>query len=314
MSQLPAHIAQELQQIAQDNCSGAAELYEKALYVLQKVLNVELSSEHRLTVLRNAVLTLVRGQPAMAPMWNLANGILEILDRSAPAAEIESQLATYLADAIEQYQSSLQRLARNFASCLPKSAAILTHSYSSTVLQVLSILKGFDFELRIVCTESRPGNEGVWLASQLTQLGFPVTLIVDSAVYRVAAQVDLFVTGADVVARSGIVNKIGTSYLALTAQKNLKPYFVLTTDEKLLLFDEEFPLDEPRSPEEIVPQPVPFRVFNVYFERIPLDWASKIITAGGTFSPEDLLARFGQKSLQPGLRQLLEELMGMQQI
>ena len=78
--------------------------------------------------------------------------------------------------------------------------------------------------------ETRPRNQGARLTAwELAQQGVPHTVIADNTGGHLMqhGQVDLVITGADRVTRSGdVANKIGTYLKALAAQDNGVPFYV----------------------------------------------------------------------------------------
>jgi len=65
--------------------------------------------------------------------------------------------------------------------------------------------------------------QGLLTIKQLDALGITTSLIVDSAVRYFIKEVDLVVMGADAVTVNGsIINKIGTSQLAMAAHEARK--------------------------------------------------------------------------------------------
>jgi len=75
--------------------------------------------------------------------------------------------------------------------------------------------------VEVFVRETRPRFQGHITAKALASAGIPVTLIVDSAARYFMKTVDLVVIGADTVAVNGaVINKIGTSELALVAKES----------------------------------------------------------------------------------------------
>jgi methylthioribose-1-phosphate isomerase len=81
---------------------------------------------------------------------------------------------------------------------------------------------------RVFACETRPLLQGSRLTTwELTRLGVPVTLIVDSAAASVVDDCDLVVVGADRVAANGdTANKVGTLMLAALARRARRPFWV----------------------------------------------------------------------------------------
>ena len=111
--------------------------------------------------------------------------------------------------------------------------SVLTHSRSSTVEYVLRQLGQSDTLSSVICTESRPLNEGVTLANALSAF-LDTTIIVDTLADRVMNQCDCVFLGADAIdSRGNIVNKIGSRLLALSAQDHGIPVICLAEAMKI---------------------------------------------------------------------------------
>ena len=112
---------------------------------------------------------------------------------------------------------------------------VLTHCHSSTVTNMLIKAKQNGKRFEVVCTESRPVFQGRITAKEMLNAEIKTTLIVDSAVRHFMNEVDLVIVGADAITSEGnIVNKIGTSMVALAAKEARTPFYV---SSELLKFD-----------------------------------------------------------------------------
>ncbi|CAH1800589.1 unnamed protein product [Owenia fusiformis] len=127
-------------------------------------------------------------------------------------------------------------------------ATILTHSYSRVVLQLLKDAMEANRRFRVFVTQSAPDNAGNRLHDELTKLGVPSTLILDSAVGYVMEKVDMVLVGAEAVVESGgIINKIGTYTMAISAREMHKPVYVLAESFK---FARIYPLNQQDVPDQ----------------------------------------------------------------
>jgi methylthioribose-1-phosphate isomerase len=116
--------------------------------------------------------------------------------------------------------------------------AVLTHCNAgalavselgtATAPMYLAHARGVPF--RVVACETRPLLQGARLTAwELSRAGIDVTVICDSAAAHAMAarEVDLVIVGADRVTRNGdVVNKIGTSALAVLAKHFGIPFYV----------------------------------------------------------------------------------------
>ncbi|MEM0348439.1 MAG: initiation factor 2B [Zestosphaera sp.] len=198
---------------------------------------------------------------------------------------------------------------------------ILTHSYSTTVLRTLekAVKKGLTF--RVYVTESRPIGEGRVTASSLSKLGIETTLIVDSAVRYVMKHVNKVLVGADAIAVNGaIVNKVGTSTIALVAKEARSRLFVLAGIYKLSfetvfgelieqVFLEDINLIIPK--EKIRELPNKVRVSAPLFDVTPPEYIDAIITERGVLAPQAIpvlvASLYGWPPKIKSLKELLDE-------
>jgi len=108
---------------------------------------------------------------------------------------------------------------------------ILTHSYSKTLIEVFRKVRDDGVKFSVYVTESRPVGEGLVMASTLAKLGIRTTLVIDSAVRYIMKRVTKVFIGADTIATNGaMVNKVGTSTIALAAKEaRVRVYVVAST-------------------------------------------------------------------------------------
>ena len=161
-----------------------------------------------------------------------------------------------------------------------KIRSVLTHSRSSTVEYVLRRLGETNTLSSLICTESRPLNEGVTLANALST-SINTTVIVDTLADTVMNQCDCIFLGADAMDKHGnIFNKIGSRLLALSAKDHGVPIICLAESMKIIPQNSITSLSgEFHSPAELghtLNNTV--SVTNQYFEVIENRLLSKIIS------------------------------------
>jgi len=108
--------------------------------------------------------------------------------------------------------------------------SVMMHSYSRTAMGIVRrAAENLGLRLSVYLTESRPIGEGLAAAEELSRLGegVRVRVIVDSAVRYFMKDVDRVIVGADAVAANGaVVNKVGTSVVALAAKEARVNFYV----------------------------------------------------------------------------------------
>lgn len=169
-----------------------------------------------------------------------------------------SVLADTVSSASQRFLGTLkdskERIADIGAKRITDDSVVLTHCHSSTVSYLLRTAeeKGKSFE--VICTETRPVLQGRITAKEMLDLGVKTTLIVDSAARSFVNQADFVFVGADAITSEGnVVNKIGTSMIALIAQEARTPFYVVS---ELMKFDPvtmygDYEKIEERNPNEI---------------------------------------------------------------
>jgi translation initiation factor 2B subunit (eIF-2B alpha/beta/delta family) len=141
----------------------------------------------------------------------------------------------------------------------------------------------------VICSESRPMNEGLNLARKLDQQGIKTTLIVDSAIYSFLSESDLIFVGADAISKYGLVNKIGTYGLAIAGKKIGIKFYTLCNTKKIVPSNYQLKSEKQKDPTEISKKVFTnVNIINYYFDLTPLDYLTGIITEEGIISPNQI--------------------------
>jgi ribose 1,5-bisphosphate isomerase len=166
---------------------------------------------------------------------------------------------------------------------------VLTHCHSSTVTYMLRKAKEAGKSFEVFCTETRPFLQGRITARELVEAGIKTTLIVDSAARFFMNKIDMVIVGADAITSEGnVINKIGTSMIALAAKEARTPFYVVS---ELLKFDPatmygEYEKIEERSAEEVWANPPKELIIrNPVFDVTRRDFIHGIICEEGIISP-----------------------------
>jgi translation initiation factor 2B subunit (eIF-2B alpha/beta/delta family) len=296
-------ILQRISGIRDDHRSGATALTRDAAGVVAQMAELELDrDESLLEALVTAGRLLVKAQPFMASLVNLAGAALEACETAGPEDPrilIKASVSRFLS----QMDESTEAIAAAAANLLAAGKTVLTHSSSEGVRRALAEAHRSGHRLRVICTESRPLCEGTALAKSLGNMGIPVTLIVDAAMAAALAEVDLVLVGADAVTPEFVVNKAGTSMLALAARELGRKMYALAGPEKFLPSGYRLPSEVPKDPAEVLGEsPAGVQARNLYFDRTPVDWLAGIISRDGVLDARDLRKRLGNLSLHRALR------------
>jgi ribose 1,5-bisphosphate isomerase len=284
-----------LRALATDHRSGAAEISDRAVALLAEFCRQEQADDSRLPyALAELAETALSVQPSMAPLLNLANLIQLAAEQDAhPLRSLRMALEKFR----HQRQQATAKIARLFAARLRRHRAVLTYSYSSTVLAALvTAARGGRGRAgsveRVIVSECRPLYEGRLLAERLAEQGIAVTLVVDAALRVEVEAAEAIVVGADAVLEGSYVNRLGTRLLQEQARTARRPFFVLADTAKFLSpLLAPFHRIEEKPPQEVWRDP-PMRVtvVNRYFETIPLERHVTLLSERGVMTTARLRA------------------------
>jgi ribose 1,5-bisphosphate isomerase len=228
-------------------------------------------------------------------MRNAVRWIISQVERSGK--ETVKELAQIVSSASHQFlrdlEDSKERIAEIGARRIRDDSVIFTHCHSSTVTYLLKKAKEEGKSFEIICTETRPVFQGRITAKEMLELGVNTTLIVDSAARFFMNQADFVIVGADAITSEGnVINKIGTSLIALAAREARTPFYVVS---ELLKFDPvtmygDYEKIEERSPNEIWKNvPKNLKIRNPAFDVTRRDFIHGIICEEGIISPHSII-------------------------
>lgn len=226
-------------------------------------------------------------QPAMAPLVTLAGAVLDAIAgaEDVPGARVAAREA---AEAFRQGMAARAReLAERTAELLADGDVILTLSSSAAVRDAL-VQGARGRRVEAIVLESRPLLEGRRMAAELARAGIPVTVAADAAAVALARRSSRVLLGADSVGDLGVVNKLGSAALALAARRAGIPVVVSADCTKLL--PPGFPQDvaDDRPAHEILQATAGVAVWNRYFEVVPMEDVTTVVTDVGAFASDDL--------------------------
>jgi len=220
--------------------------------------------------------------------------VMKAYDSGADLRELINVTVKSADEFIEYSRTATKRIGEIGAGRVVDGDTILTHCNSSAALSIIIRAHEEGKEIEVFATETRPRYQGYITVKTLRDRGVPVTLIPDSAVRLVMKRVDRVFVGADAVAANGaVVNKIGTSLIALAAKEARVNFFVAAETYKFsptTVVGELIEIEE-RSPLEVVPEEFlrscrNVRVRNPAFDVTPPEYIDAIITERGVIPPQ----------------------------
>jgi len=228
----------------------------------------------------------------------MRNAVKWIINRVEDSDERSVEtLATLVTSSSRSFQKklegSIELIAEIGARRIRDGMVILTHCHSSTLTRLLTKAKKTGKNFEVICTETRPALQGRITAREMIELGIKTTMIIDSAARSFMNVADMIFVGADALTSEGnVINKIGTSSIALLAYESRTPFYVVS---ELLKFDPttlcgDYEIIEERSPLEIWAEaPENLIIRNPAFDVTRREYIHGIICEEGIIPPDSVV-------------------------
>ena len=261
-----------------------------------------------LTDLEKAKRILLDSRPTAVSLWNGVHATIKGVEDCKDVGEMLSLIEANASAFIENSNNAVRLIGEIGAKRIKDGDVIMTHCNSSVALGVIKTAFGQGKDIKVYATESRPWRQGILTVRDLAQEGIDTTLIIDSAVRSVMKKVNEVFVGADTITSHGaLINKIGTSQLALAAHEARARFYVCSETYKfspLTLFGDMVTIEE-RDIGEVVKEgeiSSSVKVFNPVFDSTPARYIDAIITELGMMSPgsvyDVMVRQLGDKIFQ----------------
>ena len=242
------------------------------------------------TQMKRAGDRLISTRPTAISLKNAIMIVLKELRENDNLDELKKNIVATAENFITKSEKAIEIIAEIGSKRIKDGDTLLTHCNSSAAISTIVKAHKDKKSIKVYATESRPKKQGYITVNQLVKEGVPTTLIVDSAVRHVMPKVDLVVVGADTVASNGaVINKIGTSQIALCAHEARVPVMVCAETYKFsheTLAGELVEIEERDVNEIVRPEDFPgVRIFNPVFDATPPEFIDVIVTEEGVISP-----------------------------
>ncbi|MBA7655808.1 Methylthioribose-1-phosphate isomerase [subsurface metagenome] len=296
-----------IDEVRNDKTHGASQLARQAVGVLKVAAERSQADSvgQFLQEQKEAGERLRSARPAMAPLFNIVNSLLSFVSAKATGMDLSSIRRLTIDKADDIIKDSLQaiaQIAKYGSELIAGGDIIMTHSYSSTVVEVLKEAFTKHRNIGVITTRSGPGRSGEITARELAHFGIPVTFIDDAAMGLYVSMVNKVIVGADRVCADGrVVNAIGTYQLALAVERSGIPFYVLCETLKFdpRLKSEKVDLEENETSEVVEPGKLPpeVKVKNPCFDITPLGLITGIVTENGLLTPEEVISYMKRQSI-----------------
>ena len=247
---------------------------------------------------------LITSRPTAVSLLNGIQFTIRGLGECKTVEEAKELLIKNSDEFIRSSNEAVERIGIIGSRRIKDGAVIMTHCNSSAALECIKAAHRNGKKVKVYATESRPWRQGILTVNELAREGIDVTLIIDGAVRSVMRKVDIVMVGSDTITSNGtVINKIGTSQLALAAVEARVPFIVCGETYKIspqTLFGDMVTIEE-RDVSEIVRNDEVHenvKVFNPVFDSTPARYIDGIVTELGIVSPgsvyEIMMKQFGE--------------------
>ena len=225
-----------------------------------------------------------RANPSHASLVTTQRAIVSMVEDAdaGTAEESKAALDDAIDNVVEQVETSKRRAAANAMDFVEDGATILTHDYSSTVLEAIEQAVSDGRYVTVYITEARPRYLGRKTARALAEMDrVDAHLIVDGASGHYLSECDRVLLGMDCIVDDTLYNRVGTFPLVATAAQTDVPVTVVGSSAKLVgegfRFENDF-----RSPSEVLREPAEgFSVENPAYDATPTDLLDSVVTDEG---------------------------------
>jgi eIF-2B alpha/beta/delta-like uncharacterized protein len=273
---------------------------ETVLYTLE-LLGRILKENRDPTLFVNSLERILKARPTASMLQNA----VRLLTNNLAVTEVST-----LDDFIASYENTRQAIVKKIFSDIEESSTIasrrlanndtvMTNSYSLFVKRTIEKAVEEGKKIKVYVTESRPTGEGVKFAAELSDKGIETYLIVDSAVRFFMKEVDKVLLSSEAISANGaVVNKIGTSLIALAAHEARVRVYVVSSTFK---FSPETLVGElVEIPEIEISEYMPegweklkaLKPKSPLFDVTPPSYIDAIITEKGVIAPEFAVMMF----------------------
>ncbi|WP_335998525.1 translation initiation factor eIF-2B [Halorientalis halophila] len=278
-------IDETVEEIEQMQTHSSSVVAVKAASALRELTEGEYPTveEFVVTLERNAN-ALKRANPSHASLHNAQREIVSaVKDADADSvAAAQEALERAIDSVIERIENAKSEAAENAAEVFEDGMTILTHDYSSTVLEAVEIAAQEGTHLEVYVTEARPRYLGRKTARVLAGVDrIEPHLVVDGAAGHFLSECDRVVTGMSCIVEDTLYNRIGTYPIAAAADDADVPVTIVGSGAKIV--DGGFAFEnEIRSPSEVMREPAEgFTVENPAYDATPTRLLDTVVTDRG---------------------------------
>lgn len=237
---------------------------------------------------------LLSSRPTAVSLYNGVMSSIKGIDNGKDVDDVRRIVVENSETFVNNSENAVELIGKYGADLVDDGDTILTHCNSSAAISVIRTAHRQGKDIKVFATETRPWGQGFITVNEIAEAGVDVTLIVDSAVRSVMGKVDKVFVGADTITADGtLINKIGTSQIALIAHEFNVPFRTCAETYKfspLTLKKDDVEI-ELRDVDEIIKGKdinKKVKIHNPVFDRTPGKYIDAIITERGLIKPSDV--------------------------
>ncbi len=222
---LPQEVRSIIEEMKAERIMGASYLAKKGAEAYLKLAGI-LRGEKLLNAMKDLQKEIIMVNPTMASLYNLTRFIPLTSDPEFVKLKAE--------EFIRLGEEAKREIGNIGSELIDENEVVLTHSFSSAVLEIFRSAKMKGKHFRVILTESAPDYEGLALAGELERLGIPFEIITDAQIGIFAERATMAIVGADNITQDGaVINKAGTYPLALACHDRGIPFYVAAESFKI---------------------------------------------------------------------------------
>jgi ribose 1,5-bisphosphate isomerase len=225
--------------IVRDLIGGAVDTAKEVLDAMGQVASDSKagSLENLYEDMDRAAVEIMKVCPSFAPPINVLHILIGTLERDisekVSVADSKKNIKKSQEELLDFIETALQKIANIGAELIKDGDSVFMFSMTSSVWKVLRKAKEQGKNFKVLVTEARPANEGLWTVDEMYKSGIPVEVSIDACLAELIARSDIAFAGVDSVSADGSVfNKAGTYLTALAAREFGVPFYFVTDSLK----------------------------------------------------------------------------------
>ena len=228
-----------------------------------------------------------RANPSHASLHKAMREVVDnVLGEADSVEAAKSRTREEIDRIVEAIETGKHRAAARAATTFEDGETVLSHDFSTTVLEAVEVAAAEGCHLTAYVTEARPRYLGRKTARRLAEMDrVEPHLLVDSAAGHVLDRCDRVVVGMTCIVGETLYNRVGTFPLVAAASVADVPVTVVGSESKIIESDFVFENEE-REPTEVIREPVEgVRIENPAYDATPMALIDEVVTDEDQFAP-----------------------------